>query len=146
MAISPTVEAKRWLVATLTGDGVLAPLIGTRVYDVPAPADAADPFIAMQQYQSPSDLYTNGAILVYSTVYLKLIIAQRSASVSSPYDLEAIDRRITTVLHGRSGSTATPASIQWCVRVGPALLAPDFDKRTGAQYAQLGSNWQIVVQ
>ncbi len=145
MAISPTVEAKRWMYATLTADGVLAPLLGTRIYEVPAPPDAADPFVAVQQYQSPSDLYTNGAILVFTDVYLKLIIVQRGTSISTPFNLEAIDTRITTVLHGKSGSTAT-ARVLSCVRAGPALTAPDFDKQTGAQYAQLGSNWHVIVQ
>jgi hypothetical protein len=145
MTISPTVEARRWLYAMLTGDGVLSPLLGTRIYEAPAPPDAVDPFMAVQQYQSPSDLYTNGAILVFTNVFLKLIVAQRSTSVSTPFDLEAIDRRVTQVLHGKSGSTAT-ATILSCVRVAPALLAPDFDKRTGAQYAQLGSNWKVIVQ
>lgn len=146
MAISPTVEARRWLYATITGDGVLSGLLGARVYEVPAPADAADPFLTFLPYQSPTDLYTNGDLLVYSTVYLRLIVTQRGASVSSPFDLEAIDRRLTTILHGATGSTATPASILWCTRVGAALLPPDFDRRTGVQYAQLGANWQIAVK
>jgi hypothetical protein len=146
MAVSPTVEARRWMQSTLNADGVLAAALGGRIFEVPAPPDAADPFLAVQQYQSPADVYTNGAILIMTHVYYKLIVAQRGTSVSSPFNIEAIDQRITQVLHGKSGTTTTGAQVIECVRVGPALVAPDFDKRTGAQYAQLGSNWHLVVQ
>lgn len=145
MSISPTVEAKRWMQATLIADGVISAALGARMYEVPAPADTIDPFLAIWQFQSPRDLYTNGALLIFTDVYLRIAVAQQGTSVSSPFDLEAIDRRMTQVLHAKSGTTTT-ASILSCVRVGPALLPPDFDKRTGRQYAQLGSDWHLVVQ
>jgi hypothetical protein len=145
VSISPTVEARRWMYATLTADGVISAALGTRLYEVPAPADAIDPFLAIWQFQSPRDLRTNGSILIFTDVYYRVAVAQQGTSVSSPYDLEAIDRRMTLVLDGKSGSTAT-ATILSCVRVGPALLPPDFDKRTGRQYAQLGSDWHVIVQ
>lgn len=145
MAISPWVEARRWIYGTLQPDGVLNPLLGSRYYESPAPVDAVDPFAAIWQYQSPRDLYTNGASRVWTDVYVRLAVAQRGTSVSHPFDLEAIDNRITLLLHGKSGSTAT-ASVQSCVRVGPAVLPLDFDKRTGAFYYQIGSDWHLTIQ
>lgn len=143
--ISPAIEAKRWIIGVLTPDPVLSPLLGDRYYEVPAPANAADPFFVMQAYQSPQDVYTNGAALIYTNIYLRTTVAQRGATVSSPANLEAIDNRITLLLHRGSGSTGT-ASVIACTRVGPALALPDFDKRTGAQYATVGSNWHLIVQ
>lgn len=149
---SPTVEAMRYVRAKLTADPVLSPLIGTRVYEAPAPFDAVDPFVAMLLARRPEELHALGATIVTYTVHLRVLAAQQGSSVSSPFDLEAIDQRITTVLHRSSGATTTGALILDCVHERAALsprgfeVAREFDARTGVSYSQLGSDWQLIIQ
>lgn len=146
MTIVPTVEAKRWVVTTLAADAQLAGWVGGAIYEVPAPVDAPDPFLALALSRRPMDVRTNGAIVAMTTLWLTVVAARHGTSaLAGGTSLEAIDARVTWLLDRRAGTTAT-ATILACVREGPALLLPVIDERGGAQYAQVGSEWRLWVQ
>lgn len=144
--ISPTIEAKRWIYATITADSTLSAALGTRLYESPAPADAVDPFLVLDWYRDPEDVRYNGPLVLYTWVYPRLRLVMRATSLiaGGAANLETLDQRIKLVLDAQTGAT-TNANL-WAYRQGPAKLSPEFDPKTGFQYAMVGGDWHVAVQ
>jgi len=124
-----------WLYSRLSGDGVLASLVGSRIFGQIAPRDAEYPLVVFQ-FQGGHDVGgVNATRIMTQEVYLV-----KAAAKSSSFDtLKPIAARCDELLHGARGAT-TDGVILACVREQPIKLVEIED---GVQYRILGGIYRI---
>src|SRR5690242_13792712 len=101
----------RWLYETLTNDAILAPLIGTRVYEYSAPLGATYPFITMA-HMGGSDKRALGGIRVWNE---GLYLITGHIQGQSLQDLKTIADRIDTLIDNTQNTTLSYATIVYCL-------------------------------
>lgn len=138
MTIETTVIA-RWLYTKLAADSSLTAIVGTRIYEQPAPQEAVYPLVVFQ-LQTTDDVSAVGGIRVMTTAeYLVRVIGQ-SANVTS--SLLTAAERIDAVLHRASGSV-TGGAVIGAVRLRPFVLA---ETDGPVQYRHLGGIYRLWAQ
>lgn len=131
--------ANAWLHAVLSGDAALQGLVGGRIYEQPAPEEAAYPMIVFQN-QVLEDRNSLHGFRMYS-IGVWLV---RAVGECTSYDpLRAIANRIDAVLHKGAGEVPGMGRVLSCTREGPyALPEQDGDR----QYRHLGGLYRIEVE
>jgi hypothetical protein len=145
-----TLEAARWIVATLTADPTVAGLFGSgsaaKIYDGLAPASTTGLYVIFQQAAPPKDAYAagraaGGGSSNYRVATRCFLTVKVVGQVYDYADLEAGYKAIDAALDNRSGTTS--AARVACSRDGEiAYTEPD-----GAepQWRHLGGSYVLIV-
>lgn len=138
-AFTEVTRANRWITTTLRADPTLAGLIGTRVYDGPAPANATYPFVSFELLSAPDSLYGNGPTIIWQKLIYVVKAISKTDSVTS---LQTIADRIAAVLHAQHGATSDSA-IDYCVRRRPFRMQTI---ENGERWQHLGHEFELAVR
>jgi hypothetical protein len=133
----------QWLYATLTGDGALAAVVGTKVYaDLPPQTEppVSLPFVVFTML-SGVDLRVVGTYRVWANCTYKIVGMAEANSFAG--NLKTMADRIDAVLDAKQGSNVT-GIIYSCVREMPIRLTEP--PQDGRVIRQLGGIFRIQAR
>lgn len=130
----------KWIYATLAADSAISALIGTRIYEGPAPQTTAYPFI---RYDQQSTLDVRGATEATRIMVNELWLIRAVAETESYQgNLATLADRIDALFQNTNGS-ATGAVVFNSAREF-AMRMPEDEQ--GISYRHLGGIYRIYAQ
>ena len=142
---SETLGIDEWLIATLTGDGTLAGLVGARVFTEQAPIGTVFPCVVIRSI-STDDQMGSGQNRIMVT---EQRLVEGVHQVQDFGSLRAIADRIDALLHLKPAAGSVIAgswsgvTVLSSTRLRPSRLSEDID---GRHYRRLGGLYQINAQ
>lgn len=130
----------QWLYGVFTGDGTLAALTSTRVFDGVAPQGTQAPWISYSQLTGVDTDSVGGTGRVLSNM-LWMITAVTEGSSYEPVRLAAA--RMDVLIHGARNQVVSAGTVHGCRRT--QAVRQGFLEQ-GVQYRRLGGIYRFFVQ
>jgi hypothetical protein len=138
--IAELTRVEKWLYQTLTGDGTVAGIVGTRCYAGIAPQTAAYPCIVYTNLSGGEDVRGTGRTRIMAAPLYLIKGVTQGGSVAA---LQTLVDRIDTLLNGQTGGTAD-AVIQFCIRERPFRMVT-VEEPGNTVFQHLGGEYRFGV-